>query len=142
MSVGLAGRCSRLETRRNPANRYVDLAIRFVAVDRRNGEVEETGYKSPVYGGRWDREVGEYSGTPEFVRKFTCSPQQLELVLDDHAQIEAAGGRGAGKTGGGAYKALRKAIELPYKVGRIIAPTYPVVETARNEFLEILPCVR
>jgi len=139
VSVGLAGRCSRLETRRNPANRYVDLAIRFVAVEKKDDKIVPTGDESPIYGGRWDREVGKYAGEPENVRIYTCSIQQLELILDEHAQIEAAGGRGAGKTGSGAYKALRKAVELPYKVGRIIAPTYPVVETARNEFLEILP---
>ncbi len=139
MALSLKQRLARAESQLDPKNRYVDVAVQFCVHERFGEGTRPTGEMSPVYGGKWDNWLLEYVGDAEQVMQYACSRRQLELILDEHPEVEAGGGRGGGKTGGGALRALRYMVELPRHHGRVVAPSYPIVETARQEMLQVIP---
>lgn len=142
MALGLAARLGAAEQELDPANRFLDLAFECeIYEEKPNGEVEPTGERSPVYGGRWDKHRLEYVEDAKDVLVLTlpCSRIQFQLLTSDYERIEAGGGRGGGKSEGGCLRALRFMIENPREFGRVIAPTYPHVWIARTKLIQTIP---
>ena len=140
MALGWKDRLGRLESELSPDNRYIDIAFELEIYDRDiRGKLVSTGQKSEVFGGRWDKHILEWAGEPRKILTLKCSHTQFELVTCDSERIEGGGGRGGGKTKGGGLWSLKQMVESPMGYGRIIAPTYQHVWTARNKLMEFIP---
>lgn len=119
-------------------NRYSDVACRFRVYERNSRKrLIATDQVSCVYGGRYDFWSGLRVGdTPDSsVVEYKCSAKQFELITCNASQIEGSGGRGSGKSEGGALRTLRFVAELPGEFGEVVGPTFRVV---RIDWIKIL----
>jgi len=116
--------------------------VEFYCVERtKEGKLKETGEVSPVYGGRWDTEAFCHVPDPEDLQvlRLPCSEPQLRAILTDKPKAELSGGRGGGKSEGGALRCLRYIAERPYENGRVISPTMDLVEVVRSKLISMIP---
>lgn len=119
----------------------LDIAVRFdeyEAVDS-HGHARPTGRTSPIYGGRYDIWRAKYVGPAETYIIVACTPAQFKLVLTDAIKVEAAGGRGSGKSEGGVLRALRFVVEIPGGRGRITSPRYRQTKAMWRKLLSRFP---
>jgi len=92
---------------------------------------------SRVYGGRYDCWSGQRIGDApaSSIVQYKCSAKQFELITSDASQIEGSGGRGSGKSEGGALRVVRFIADLPCENGEVVGPTFRVV---RIDWFKIL----
>lgn len=144
MSLGLRGRISVLQKRRDPAKRLVDVAVQFHCCEPNQNDLEElifNGRSSPIYGGCYDRRkrkivgpAGEHGG----VLHVYCSDLQLDALLCEAPIIEASGGRGWGKSELARMWWLKKICQKPGKSGRSIAPTSDLMVLIWEKLLGVI----
>jgi hypothetical protein len=121
---------------RDPARRFVDLAIQFRIEDG-----PDAGQLTRVFGGVWDRLLKRYAGiwdprvgdgggwvgaVPEKIRTVRVAQQHVEFIEDFWSRvILAVGGRRSGKTTGSlAPKIIILLLCAAGKAGEVLSPTY------------------
>lgn len=133
---------------RDPARRYVDLAIQFRVEDG-----PDAGLLTRPFGGVWDKRRGEYAGiwdpdadgwvgrVPERIHVVPVAAQSLEFIVDfDHTLILALGGRRSGKTTGSlAPKIVVLLLCLVGLPGEVLSPTYRQARNVWKAVLKITP---
>lgn len=148
MGLGIHSRLAAAEACYHEDHRYVDIAVEFEVHGRGLGNATTpTGEKSPVYGGRWDNEQERYllaedgSQLVEGLAILTlpCSAPQLEAITCGKPKLELSGGRGGGKSEGGALRCMRYIAERPHEYGRVISPTMDLVDVVRQKLVEMIP---
>jgi hypothetical protein len=143
MAYGLSGRVDQLQTRLSPDLRYTDIAVCFVVCqqDQVSGARWRTGEESPVYGGRWDWWTGDWAGDAyeENVVYLECSVEQLRFIESNSMILEGSGGRGGGKSEGGALKVIKQIVTRPYERGRILSPTFDLADEVKDKILGKVP---
>jgi len=139
MGLGLASRIARLERRRNPALRFVDIAVQFHLVrEGDDGRVFWTDRSTRVYGGRWDKKALEYVADADNVLHLPCSVPQLEVVESGASITEFSGGRGVGKSYCGLLVACKQICDRPFVDGRIVSPTAELYRVQWDKFVPLL----
>lgn len=142
MALGLVGRLTVLEREFSPRYRYSDISIQFAAYERLEEKfLRYTGQCSPIYGGKYDTWQGKYvcPADSQNIIIAPCSIAQLNYILDDKSIVEAAGGRGSGKSDGGVLRMLRHIVEFPQVDGRVLSPTYDLVDIVWQKCLQRVP---
>ncbi len=99
------------------------------------GELLET-----VYGGRYDKETGDYTGEePERIVELSCHPGQVGFLTEDGPQIRtmALGPPGGGKSFAAVRKSLIASADQPHSVGGVITPVSTAKRDLMDQFLEV-----
>jgi hypothetical protein len=124
MGLGPRARLAQLGKRLSQEHRYSDIAVQFhVAARRDDGELCWTSTASPVYGGKWDKRVNEYTDDADEILHLPCSAPQFEYVESRAAITEFSGGRGVGKSNAGQLVACANVCDRPFIDGRVVSPT-------------------
>lgn len=140
MALGLRGQIRQLKALLDESHRYTDVAVCFDVHERgADGRARPTGQSTPVYGGRWDAWAGEYIAPATDVLHLPCSSSQYSLLVEPKPRIEGNGGRGSGKSEGGAAWALSRIASLPGEAGQIAGPTYRILRIDWAKLLSLIP---
>lgn len=141
MGLGLRGQTSELRALLDEKHRYTDIACQFEIYRRKGEDAVPTGELSPIYGGKWDRHVGDYidDADSDAVLRLPASAKQFELAVSDTARIESNGGRGSGKSDGGIQRALRYVCERPMEKGQVVSPTADLSLIVWEKLLQRIP---
>jgi hypothetical protein len=139
MPLGLAARLRECERRRNPANRFIDVAIQLHVYDILEEKLHDTGRRSRIFGGVWDLAARRYTGdAPTDVKALRVSQLQYDYVHCPVSRWTAKGGRGSGKTFALSTKAACLLIDLPFERGLLLSPVNDLRDTVWDTVLGLL----